>query len=110
MLRRLLVWGSTVGFVVAGALPLAVQADTINPPLPDTPEATAPLKRAISISQPRDFSSTDRKKIVALAKKAGALAYPGRAITLGLVKVHRVDATTRAAVQQLFVVLALATL
>ena len=94
MLRRLLVWGSTVGFVVAGALPLAAQADTINPPLPDTPEATAPLKRAISISQPREFSSADRKKVIALAKKAGARAFPGRAVTLGLVKVHRVDSTT----------------
>ena len=94
MLRRLLVWGSTVGFVVAGALPLAAQADTINPPLPDTAEATAPLKRAISISQPREFSSADRKKVIALAKKAGARAFPGRAVTLGLVKVHRVDSTT----------------
>ncbi len=94
MLRRLLVWGSTVGFVVAGALPLAAQADTINPPLPVTPEVTAPLKRAISISQPRDFSAADRKKVIALAKKAGARAFPGRAVTLGLVKVHRVDSTT----------------
>ena len=94
MLRRLLVWGSTVGFVVAGALPLAAQADTINPPLPETPEVTAPLKRAISISQPRDFSAADRKKVIALAKKAGARAFPGRAVTLGLVKVHRVDSTT----------------
>ena len=94
MLRRLLVWGSTVGFVVAGALPLAAQADTINPPLPDTAEATAPLKRAISISQPREFSSADRKKVIALAKKAGARAFPGRAVTLGLVRVQRVDSTT----------------
>jgi hypothetical protein len=94
MFRRVVLWGSAMSIVVGGALPLAVQADTINPPLPDTPEATAPLKRAISISQPREFSSADRKKIVALAKKAGALAYPGRAITLGLVKVHRFDATT----------------
>ena len=94
MLRRLLVWGSTVGFVVAGALPLAAQADTINPPLPETPEVTAPLKRAISISQPRDFSAADRKKVIALAKKAGARAFPGRAVTLGLVRVQRVDSTT----------------
>ena len=94
MFRRVVLWGSAMSIVVGGALPLVVQADTINPPLPDTPEATAPLKRAISISQPREFSSADRKKIVTLAKKAGALAYPGRAITLGLVKVHRVDATT----------------
>ena len=94
MLRRLLVWGSTVGFVVAGALPLAAQADTINPPLPETPEVTAPLKRAISISQPRDFSAADRKKIIALAKKAGARAFPGRAVTLGLVRVQRIDSTT----------------
>ena len=94
MFRRVVLWGSAMSIVVGGALPLVVQADTINPPLPDTPEATAPLKRAISISQPREFSSADRKKIVTLAKKAGALAYPGRAITLGLVKVHRVDAAT----------------
>ena len=94
MLRRLLVWGSTVGFVVAGALPLAAQADTINPPLPETPEVTAPLKRAISISQPRDFSAADRKKVIALAKKAGARAFPGRAVTLGLVRVQRIDSTT----------------
>ena len=94
MLRRLLVWGSTVGIVVAGALPLAAQADTINPPLPETPEVTAPLKRAISISQPRDFSAADRKKVIALAKKAGARAFPGRAVTLGLVRVQRIDSTT----------------
>jgi len=94
MFHRLVLWGSAVGMVMAGALPLAVQADTINPPLPETPEVTAPLKRAISISQPRDFSAADRKKVIALAKKAGASAYPGRAVTLGLVKVRRIDATT----------------
>ena len=94
MFRRVVLWGSAMSIVVGGALPLAVQADTINPPLPVTPEVTAPLKRAISISQPREFSAAERKKVVALAKKAGALAYPGRAITLGLVKVQRVDATT----------------
>lgn len=94
MLRRLLVWGCTVGVLVASAMPMSALADTINPPLPDTPEATAPLKRAISISQPKEFSVADRKKVIALAKKAGALAYPGRAVTLGLVKVHRIDAAT----------------
>ena len=94
MLRRLLVWGCTVGVLVASVMPMSALADTINPPLPDTPEATAPLKRAISISQPKEFSVADRKKVIALAKKAGALAYPGRAVTLGLVKVHRIDAAT----------------
>ena len=95
MLRRVVLWGSTVGVLVASAMPMGALADTINPPLPDTPEVTAPLKRAISISQPKEFSVADRKKVVALAKKAGALAYPGRAVTLGLVRVHRIDATTR---------------
>ena len=94
MFRRVVLWGTAMSIVVGGALPLVVQADTINPPLPDTPEATAPLKRAISISQPREFSSADRKKIVALAKKAGARAFPGRAVTLGLVRVQRIDSTT----------------
>ena len=83
-----------MGVLVASAMPMSALADTINPPLPDTPEATAPLKRAISISQPKEFSVADRKKVIALAKKAGALAYPGRAVTLGLVKVHRIDAAT----------------
>jgi len=94
MFRRVVLWGSVLGIVVAGALPLAAQADTINPPLPETPEATAPLKRAISLSQPRGFSAVDRKKVIALAKKAGARAFPGRAVTLGLVKVHRINETT----------------
>ena len=70
MFRRVVLWGSVLGIVVAGALPLAAQADTINPPLPETPEATAPLKRAISLSQPRGFSAVDRKKVIALAKKS----------------------------------------
>lgn len=95
MLRRLLVWGCTVGVLVASVLPIGALADTINPPLPDTPEATAPLKRAISISQPKEFSAADRKKVIALAKKGDALAYPGRAVTLGLVRVHRSDVLTR---------------
>ena len=76
MFRRVVLWGTAMSIVVGGALPLVVQADTINPPLPDTPEATAPLKRAISISQPREFSSADRKKDSYLGEKGGRFGVP----------------------------------
>ena len=78
-----------VAGVIFGVSPLRAHAETINPPLPDTPEKTAPLRHAISISQPTPVKVETRRRILAVVKKEGAEAYPGRAVTLGLVRVVR---------------------
>jgi hypothetical protein len=86
--RKLVAW-TAVAWMIFGVAPLGVRAETINPPLPDTPEKTAPLKHAISISQPTPVKIATRRRILAVAKSEGATAYPGRAVTLGLVRVSR---------------------
>jgi len=69
--------------------PSVLYADTINPPLPDTPEKTAPYEHAISISQPTGVKLATKKRIDAVAKALGAEAYPGRAVNLGMTRVMR---------------------
>ena len=87
-IRKLSVWAVVAGLLFSMA-PLRARAETINPPLPDTPEKTAPLRHAISISQPTPVKVETRRRILAVVKKEGASAYPGRAVTLGLIRVMR---------------------
>lgn len=76
--------------VVALLVPVpALHADTSNVSLPATPEWTAPMKHAISISRPGGISVVERAQIRKVAATIGAEAYPGRAAMVGLTRVER---------------------